>query len=71
MSVEQGRDAQSNLSRQGSVGLGKRFGSSELGEPNLDMDVDFPDVDLGLDFGAQPELPELENRSRRASKYTR
>lgn len=70
MDVEAGRDAMSNLSRQGSVGMGKRGNSMDIDMGDMGgMDMGFEGVDLGLDFGAQDaELPALEARSRRESE---
>jgi cohesin complex subunit SCC1 len=66
MDIEAGRDAMSNLSRQGSVG--KRGASLDIVPEAGGFDMGFEGVDLGLDFGEQPELPPLEERSRRECK---
>lgn len=66
MDVEAGREVQSNLSRQGSVL--RRGDSLALEQDDMGMDMGFGGIDLGLDFGEQPELPPLEQRSRRECK---
>lgn len=72
--MEDVREVRSALSRDGSLGLGKRGASLDLQGAGGDfgdaggMDMGFDGVDLGLDLAEQPELPALEGRSRRDSE---
>jgi cohesin complex subunit SCC1 len=73
--MEEAREVRSALSRDGSLGLSKRGSSLDmqgLGDfgDGGGMDMGFDGVDLGLDLAEQPELPALEERSRRESEST-
>jgi len=75
-SMEAGREVRAALSREGSLGMSKRGSSLGLGGMGGDydsggMDMGFDGVDLGLDLADQPDLPALEERSRRESESAR
>lgn len=69
--MEDVREVRSNLSRDGSLGLGGKRAQSFDVQDQVDFggaDMSFEGVDLGLDLGDQPDLPALEQRSRRESE---
>ena len=68
--MEDAREVRSNLSRDGSIGFGKRASSFDIQDQGDfgGADMSFEGIDLGLDLGDQPELPALEERSRRESR---
>jgi cohesin complex subunit SCC1 len=68
--MEDVREVRSHMSREGSVGFGKRAPSFDVQDQGDfgGAEMSFEGVDLGLELGDQPELPALEERSRRESE---